>query len=97
LKEITAVSTGDKKLGSYAYVQTLVNITRGYNLLSVIENSKNDIEKSSTENLKWSFGALLFPLPRSEFRLMATNGKFFDDSVASDDTWTLQGQIHVSY
>lgn len=97
LKEITAVSTGTKTLGSYAYVQTLVNIARGYNLLSVIENSKSDIEKSSTENLKWSLGALLFPLPRSEFRMMLTNQKAFDDSSANPDYWFFQGQIHVSY
>ncbi|MNK94608.1 hypothetical protein D3C87_1148130 [compost metagenome] len=97
LKEITTVSTGDKKLGSYAYVQSLVNIRRGYNFLSVIENSKSDIQNSSTEILKWSFGALLFPLPRSEVRMMLTNGKAFDDSTANEDVWALQGQIHVSY
>jgi hypothetical protein len=97
LKEITTVSTGDKKLGSYAYVQTMVNLRRGYNLLSVIENSKSDIEKSSTEILKWSFGALMFPLPRTEFRVMLTNGKAFDDSSANEDVWAFQSQIHLSY
>lgn len=97
LKEITTVSTGDKKVGTYGYVQSMVNISRGYNLLSVIENSKSDIENSSTEILKWSFGALLFPLPRSEFRMMLTNGKAFDDSTANEDVWAFQGQIHVSY
>jgi hypothetical protein len=97
LKEITTVSTGDAKLGSYAYVQTLVNFRRGYNLLSVIETTKSDIKSSSTEILRWSIGALLFPLPRSEFRMMLSNGKAFDDTSANEDSWALQGQIHVSY
>lgn len=97
LKEITPVATGVKKLGSYAYVQSLVNLRRGYNFLSVIETSKQDIEVSSTEMLKWSFGAMLFPLPRTEMRLMFTNGKAFDDSAANEDSWAFQGQLHLSY
>nr|WP_295899876.1 hypothetical protein [uncultured Bdellovibrio sp.] len=85
------------QLGTYALVETMVNLTRGYNLLSVIEHSKSDISKSSSENMKWSLGALMFPLPRLELRAMATNAKTYTDSTGAQDAWALQGQIHVSY
>lgn len=97
LKEITTKATAIKQLGSYAYVQTLINFRRGYNLLSTIEQSRADIEKSSTEMMKWSFGALLFPVPRSELRLMFVNGKAYDETVAIQDSWAFQAQYHLSY
>ncbi|MGZ3802124.1 MAG: hypothetical protein ACXVCL_18290 [Bdellovibrio sp.] len=98
LKEKTDLSTNsDAQLGNYVLVETLVNLRRGYNLLSVIEESKPDVKKSSAENLKWSIGALLFPLPRLELRMMAVNGKTNAESTGTQDTWALQGQVHVSY
>lgn len=87
----------DAQLGTYAFVETLVNLSRGYNFLSVIEHSKSDIKKSSSENMKWSLGALLFPLPRFELRVMATNAKTYTDSSGAQDAWALQGQAHLSY
>lgn len=98
LKEKTdKVSNADALLGTYALVETMVNIRRGYNFLSVIEHSKSDINKSSAEIMKWSFGALIFPLPRLEFRFMATNAKIYADTSGNQDAWALQGQAHLSY
>lgn len=98
LKEKTdKVAKTDADLGTYAIVQTLVSLERGYNLLSVLEHSKSNINKSSAETMKWSLGALLFPLPRSEFRMMATNAKTYAESAGVDDAWALQGQLHISY
>lgn len=91
------IPKSDAQLGSYALVQTLVNVTRGYNFVSVIEQSKSNIKESSTENLRWSFGALLFPLPRLELRMMAVNGKSNAETTGTEDNWALQGQVHVSY
>ncbi|WII73703.1 hypothetical protein QJS83_07420 [Bdellovibrio sp. 22V] len=87
----------DAELGTYALVETLVNIRRGYNVLSVIEHSKSNINKSSPEQMKWSLGGLLFPLPRTELRMMATNAKTYSDSGGTQDAWALQGQVHISY
>lgn len=85
------------QLGTYALVETLVNVARGYNILSVLEHSKSDIKQASAENMRWSLGALLFPLPRMEFRMMATNSKTYAESTGTPDAWALQGQVHVSY
>lgn len=98
LKEKTDVlANTDAQLGSYALVETLVNVHRGYNFLSVLEHSKSDIKKSSSENMRWSLGALLFPLPRLELRMMATNSKTNAETTGTEDAWALQGQVHVSY
>ncbi|XGC79736.1 hypothetical protein ACES2L_10385 [Bdellovibrio bacteriovorus] len=98
LKERTNLLTGDTpQLGTYAWVETLVLIRRGYNLLSVLEHSKADINKSSDESMRWSIGALMFPLPRLELRTMVTNGKTYADSGGVQDIWYMHGQIHISY
>lgn len=98
LKEKTAISTNaDAQLGSYVLIETLVNLRRGYNFLSVLEYSKSDIKKSSSENMRWSLGALFFPVPRLEFRMMAVNGKTNAETTGTEDAWALQGQVHVAY
>ncbi|ASD63263.1 hypothetical protein B9G79_06620 [Bdellovibrio bacteriovorus] len=91
------IADSEAELGTYAIVQTMVEINRGYNFLSILEHTKGDINKSSAEAMKWSLGALMFPLPRTEFRAMATNGKTYSDTGGVDDAWALQGQIHISY
>lgn len=98
LKEQTRKGTNlDPTLGSYAWVQSMVAITRGYNLLTTIEHAKDDIQKSSSENLKYTFGLLAFPLPRVEFRASLSNGKTNLDATGVDDSWALQTQVHLSY
>lgn len=98
LKERTPqIGTTDPELGTYALVQTLVSLERGYNLLSIIEHSKRSITESSDESMKWSVGALMFPLPRTELRVMGVNNKTYPSSGGAEDQWSLQGQVHVSY
>ncbi len=98
LKEKTDKKTNDPAiLGTYLLVETLVSLGRGYNLLSVVEHSKSDINASSPENIKWSLGAMIFPLPRTEFRFMATNAKTYAETSGTQDAWALQGQFHLSY
>lgn len=91
------ITGADPTLGTYAWIESLVLIRRGYNLLTAIEASKNDLSKASAENLKYSFGAMMFPIPRTEIRLMAVNGKTYEDGAGQYDTWTLQSQLHISY
>ena len=95
-KDTTAGSS--TVLGSYAFVETLINIRRGYNLLSVIEHTKDSIQNSSSDQMRWSFGTMFFPLPRTEVRLMAVNGKTFDpENGGVPDNWSLQSQLHLSF
>lgn len=98
LKETTNLRLKtDPVLGSYALVQTLVNVRRGYNILSAVEMSKTDINSASAESMRWSVGGLFFPFPRTELRLMGSNYKTFSDTGGSPDAWALQSQIHISY
>lgn len=97
VKEQTDKSKDSSVLGTYAWIESLISLRRGYNLLTAVETSKTDIKKSSAENLKWSFGAMIFPLPRTEVRLMAVNAKTYQDGSGQYDSWMLQSQFHISY
>lgn len=91
------VADTEPQLGTYALIETLVNVRRGYNILSMVEHTKSDIKHASTEFTRWSFGALLFPLPRLEIRLMGVNGKVYAENSGTEDSWSLQAQGHISY
>lgn len=95
-KKVKALTTKTPQ-GAYMWVSSLINLRRGYNVLSNIEFSRNDINQTSDENYRWSLGALMFPHPHTEVRVMAINGKTFSEGGASEDSWQLQSQLHLSY
>lgn len=98
LKQKKELSTGAAaQLGSYAWVETLLNLRRGYNFLTSFEHSKNTINEPSPETMRLTAGFLFFPVPRIELRTTATNSKTYTETAGVADTWTLQGQVHVSY
>ncbi|MBO9665908.1 MAG: hypothetical protein J7501_03770 [Bdellovibrio sp.] len=98
LKEKTnKVTNADAQLGVYAWIESLIYLRRGYNLLTSIEQSKDNINKASNESLKYSIGALMFPLPRTELRVGVTNFKTNSEGNGIPDSWTFQSQIHFSY
>jgi hypothetical protein len=84
-------------MGSYAILQGLVNLRRGYNIVSTIEQSKADISETGTETTRWKFGMMMFPIPRTEVRVLASNTKRMSESGGSPDSWTLQSQWHFSF
>jgi hypothetical protein len=85
-----------KMTGSYNLIQAIVLLTRGYSLKTTIEHYNSDFKASSADNWKWSFGLLMFPLPRVELRAEAVNFRIVSGQSATEDTWALQGQVHVS-
>lgn len=93
---LTGVDT-DAKLGSYAIIQTMVNLRRGYNLVSTIEQSREDINKPSSETTRWKIGAMMFPIPRTEVRILASNRKSLVETGGTPDAWSLQSQLHLSF
>ncbi|MGE5085921.1 MAG: hypothetical protein ACM3MG_06430 [Bacillota bacterium] len=98
LKERTVNnSTTDPTLGTYAWVESLISLNRGYNLLTGLEHSKSDIKYASPEVMKWTLALMAFPLPRTEIRAGVTNTKTFSDDTGNADGWTIQSQVHVSY
>ncbi len=97
IKKTKNIALNTDTTGSYAWLQSLINIRRGYNVLTAFEHSKSNISEPSPEVMKLSAGFLMFPLPRLELRTMATNTKTFTETSGMPDSWTLQGQVHVSY
>ncbi len=98
LREKTDLVSGtEPQLGAYALTQALISLTRGYNLLTTLETSKVKLSDSAGEAMRWSFGALMFPLPRTELRVMAINGKSIAENQGTSDSWALQCQMHLSY
>ncbi|MGZ3769871.1 MAG: hypothetical protein ACXVCP_09680 [Bdellovibrio sp.] len=87
----------EAKLGTYGLIQSLVNITRGYNFLTVIERSQAESKFSSPELQRWTFGFVAFPFQRTEARFTAVQYKNFSPETVSKDQWQLQGQVHVSW
>jgi hypothetical protein len=90
-------SSGDSKLATYGLIQSVINLVRGYNLLTVIERFQAESKFTSPESQRWTFGFLMFPLQRTELRMTAVQYKTFSPTAASVDQWQLQGQLHVSW
>lgn len=96
LKQDQSGST-ETKLGTYGLIQSVINLVRGYNLLTVIERAQSESKFSSPEVQRWTFGLLLFPFQRTEMRLTTVQYKTFSPSAAAADQWQIQGQAHVSW
>ena len=84
------------KLGNYIWIQGLVNLTRGVNILTSLERRQDETKFTSPEIQKWSLGFLTFPLQRVEMRFGSVQTKYFSPEKANNDEWALQGQVHVS-
>lgn len=81
--------------GSYNMLEALVLLTRGYNLVTTVERYNQEFKSSSPDFWKWGFGFLVFPIPRLELRVQAINTRNISQT-GSPDSWTLDGQVHVS-
>lgn len=97
LKENTDKTNGTSQLGDYLWIESIISLRRGYNLVSVIESNKRDINSISVENMKLSLGTMIFPLPRTELRFMAVNNKNYEVGIGHSEAWSVQSQVHVSY
>ncbi|UYL08491.1 hypothetical protein B9G69_015720 [Bdellovibrio sp. SKB1291214] len=90
------LSAPSDKVGGYLMLQNLIGITRGYNILSQIEYYNATLSSDSTDMFRWSFGLLMFPMPRVEFRAGFVNGRNINDTTVNPDSWMLQSQLHLS-
>lgn len=89
-------SVGDQTTGSYGLLQTLLELSRGYNLTTTVEHYNQEFKSSSPDFWKVSAGILAFPLPRLELRASIVNEREISRQRSQDDSWEVQGQIHVS-
>lgn len=84
------------KVGGYLMMEGLYLITRGYNLLTQIEYYNASLSPATPDMTRWTFGVLMFPMPKMEVRTSFVNGRSISDTTVSKDQWMLQGQIHLS-
>ncbi len=89
-------SLGTASNGSYTFVESYVELTRGYNLLINLERYNGDTAANTPEQWKTGLGLLMFPINRVELRLGAQHYRQVSSEEASADNWGLQGQLHVS-
>lgn len=82
--------------GGYATTQALVLLTRGYHFLSQFEFYNQTLTTSSPDQLRWTLGLLAFPAPRFEYRASLVNGRGISESGVTDDSTSIQAQIHIS-
>ncbi|MBX9766150.1 MAG: hypothetical protein K2X47_02675, partial [Bdellovibrionales bacterium] len=88
--------TGDPTLGVYALIENIGNFARGYNVLSQFEYFNQTGSSKSPDQLRWTLGLLMFPMPRYEIRTTIVNSRIQADSGVSEDQWMLQAQLHLS-
>lgn len=91
------IGSKDSVLGSYTWLQTTINIKRGYNIYSAIEHFNKEFKSSAEDQYRWSIGALIFPHPGYEYRINIVNGKTYVADQGKPDSWALQSQLHLSW
>lgn len=91
------IGSKDSILGSYTWLQTTINIKRGYNIYSAIEHYNKEFKSSAEDQYRWSLGALIFPHPGYEGRFNIVNEKYSAQDQGKPDNWALQAQLHLSW
>lgn len=92
-ESITLLST---KKGSWFLIEAWVPLARGYNFRTLVERYNNDFNPNADDLWKWDVGMMMFPAPRLEVRLDLLQKRTLKNTGGSDDSWTFQGQVHVS-
>jgi hypothetical protein len=89
--------TGDTTLGYYVFSEAMQRVVRGYHAFISGQVYKDRLERGRPENFKMSFGALMFPMQRLEFRAELENTRQYNSSPdVNDEGWALMGQVHIS-
>jgi hypothetical protein len=96
VKDLPIDNPDGKKVGGYLLLEGNYLITRGYNVISQIEYYNATMTATSPDLTRWTFGLLMFPMPRMEFRTTFVNGRTIMDTAVSKDQWMLQAQLHLS-
>ncbi len=90
-------ATGQSTLGDYFLLRSLTRLARGYNLLAQFDQTIDDFTSTSPNIQRWTFGFLTFPFQRVETDVTAVQTRSSSTVASSDDQWSLQGQLHVSF
>lgn len=93
----TKSRAGASLTSAYVWTQASLKVSRGYFLQTIMEYLKNDTSKLGPESLRLGMGLLLFPLQRFEFRFFGMSNRIIDPTSISNDYWTWQSQLHLSF
>ena len=83
--------------GFYSYIESLIAISRGYNILSTYQTYKDNLTSTGTVRNRLSFGMLMFPWKKTEIRAELINDRTVADQSSVPDTWTAEAQVHLSW
>lgn len=90
-------ASGDSLMGYYVYSEAHQRVKRGYHVFVTGQAYKQDLSSDYTDNLRFGFGLLAFPMQRVELRIEAENTQqVFAGSDVPRYSWGLLGQIHLS-
>jgi hypothetical protein len=79
------------------YAEFIQRIVRGYHLFVIGQSYMDAIQAGHTDQVMGSFGMLMFPMARTEFRLELQSGRTFDDDAAVlPESWKALAQVHIS-
>lgn len=82
--------------GSYSYLQSMIRLAKGNHFITNIERYNRDISATTPDRWKVGLGFLFFPFQRMEFRFHATHQRDVSSESVTDDSWALQGQVHLA-
>lgn len=89
-------TSNDNTFGYYSYLQGVILIKRGYNLLTTYQSAKTELTSSSPIRHRITVGGLFFPYPKTEFRFEAVNSRTASPGNTSSDQWSVLGQVHFA-
>lgn len=89
---------GGTKEGYYFFSQATQRLKRGYHLFFSGQGYKDSMVGGVANNIKASFGLIMFPLQRYELRVEAENTRqLVNGPNVSEDGWGLLSQMHLSF
>ncbi len=91
------VNNNDATSGYYVFSEAHQRVKRGYHLFVTGQAYKQDTTSVLSDNLKFGFGLLAFPMQRLELRIEAENSQVvLSGAEVPRYSWALLGQIHLS-
>ncbi|NJL24886.1 MAG: hypothetical protein HC902_06745 [Calothrix sp. SM1_5_4] len=80
----------------YALLRGMLQMSRGYNLISQLEMQRRPLVGGAPTDLKWGVGFFLFPMQRFEVQTQYVITRTLVKGTAIDDASALLLQLHLS-
>ncbi len=90
----TQIEGSQETKSRYALTQGYFQARRGTYGIMTVEYYKQNLDKQSYV-MRFGPGIQYFPFPRVELRADFYNTRIFSDTLVSEDTWDLTGQLHL--